>query len=115
MNLYEFTSRFRTDEEFKTWFSPLEQLLIATGTDRQSRQRVMKYGSVLLALIDTLDPNHILTARRDPWPNKLSIAVRKQLSYGTFREHLPFVKNPSAYFETKKKGGPRVRSVHLPK
>lgn len=97
MNLYEFTSRYKSEEQFKTWFSPLALLLESTMTDRKSRQRVMKYGVVLLALIDTLDPKHVLSARRDPWPNKLSNSVRKELFYGTFREHLPFVKNPSAY------------------
>jgi hypothetical protein len=106
MNLYEFTARYKSDEQFRTWFSPLALLLESTMRDRKSRQRVMKYGVVLLALIDTLDPKHILSAHRDPWPNKLSNSVRKELLYGTFREHLPFVENPSTYFQPTKKGGP---------
>src|SRR5437879_6093841 len=103
MNLYEFTSRYKTNEEFRTWFSPLAELLESTMKDRKSRQRVMKYGVVLLALIDTLDAKHVLSSRRDPWPNKLSNSTRKELIYGTFRQHLPFVKSPLTYVEEKKR------------
>jgi hypothetical protein len=106
MNLYEFTSQYKTNPDFRTWFSPLVQLLESTATDRKSGQRVMKYGVVLLALIDTLDSKHVLSSRRDPWPNKLTKASRKQLLYGTFRQHLPFVKRPFTYIQETKKGGP---------
>jgi hypothetical protein len=106
MNLYEFTSRYKSNEDFRAWFSPLAQLLESTMKDRKSRQRVMKYGVVLLALIDTLDPKHVLSSRRDPWPNKLTNGTRKELLYGTFRQHLPFVERPSAYVQGTKKGGP---------
>jgi len=113
MNLYEFTSRYKSDEPFRTWFLPLAQLLESTMRDRKSRQRVMKYGVVLLALINTLDPKHVLSSRRDPWPNKLSNAARKQLTYGTFREHLPFVENPSEYVQPQKKAARRsARFIH---
>jgi hypothetical protein len=103
MNLYEFTSRYEIDEQFKTWVSPLAQLLESTTNDRKSGQRLMKYGVVLLALIDTLDPKHVLSSRRDPWPNKLTNATRKQLLYGTFRQHLPFVERPLVYIQDKKR------------
>jgi hypothetical protein len=103
MNLYEFTSEYKSNPDFRTWFSPLAQLLESTMNDRKSRQRVMKYGVVLLALIDTLDPKRVLSSRRDPWPNKLTNGTRKELLYGTFRQHLPFVESPLTYVEEKKR------------
>lgn len=109
MNLYEFTSEYKSNPDFRTWFSPLAQLLESTTTDRKSGQRLMKYGVVLLALIDTLDPKHILSSRRDPWPNKLMNATRKQLLYGTFRQHLPFVDRPLVYIQEVKKRRPAER------
>lgn len=106
LNLFEFVSRIRTDPQFHLWFLPLEQLLAATARDKRIRQRILKYGVVLHALIDTLDAKHVLSNARDPWPNKLSEAVRKELSYGTFRKHLPFVEGYGRYLWPQKKGGP---------
>lgn len=105
MNLYEFTDRYQSNEEFRAWFAPLSQLFDSTAKDKSSRQRLLKYGVVLHALIDTQDPKHVVTTRRDPWPHKLSNAVRKELRYGTFGEHLPFV-TAERYLSAPKKGGP---------
>jgi len=105
MNLYEFSRRYRQDAEFREWFTPLAGLLERTGSDGKARQRLLKYGVVTHALTDTLDPNHVITTERDAWPNKLSDSTRKELAYGTFRTHLPFVRNSGRY-TGKKKGGP---------
>jgi hypothetical protein len=106
MNLFEFTGKYQSDEQFRAWFTPLSDLFVTTGKNKRSRQRILKYGSVVHALIDTQDPKHVVTTQRDPWPHKLSRAVRKELAYGTFKEHLTFVDEPEKYFAGKKKGGP---------
>jgi len=114
MNVYEFSDRYHTQENFRKWFRPLALLLDNSGRQVADRQRVLKYGVVLHALIDTLDAAHIVTVRRDPWPHKLSSAVRKQLAFGTFSQHLPFVPKWGAYTKAQKKGGPSGRGVHPP-
>jgi hypothetical protein len=105
MNLYQFSRRYQ-EPEFSRWFVPLADLLKSSGSDPKARQRLLKYGVVVHALIDTLDPAHIITARRDPWPNKLAAATRKELAYGTFKKHLPFVTAVGWYTLPKKQGGP---------
>jgi hypothetical protein len=102
MNLYQFSRRYKEDEEFRRWCAPLAELLEVGGADSKARQRLLKYGVVLHALIDTLDPTHVMTTARDPWPNKLTDATRKALAYGTFRTHLPFVQGVGRYTLPKK-------------
>lgn len=102
MNLYQFSRRYHQEPEFRRWFAPLAELLESSGSDPNARQRLLKYGVVIHALIDTLDPAHIMTARRDPWPNKLTEATRKELAYGTFGKHLPFVNAVGRYTLAKK-------------
>lgn len=106
MNLFEFAGKYHSDEQFRAWFAPLSDLLAATAKHKPSRQRILKYGCVVHALIDAQDPKHVVTTKRDPWPHKLSPAVRKELAYGTFKAHLTFVEEPERYFASKKKGGP---------
>lgn len=107
INLYEFAQRYQSDSAFRRWLSPMAEILESAGTDPAERQRILKYGTVVHALIDTLDPNHVVTTERDAWPNKLSPAVRKKLAFGTFREHLPFVPDVRKYTDPKKLEGPR--------
>lgn len=108
-NLYEFVCRYNDDDEFRRWCVPLAELLQTAGSDQKARQRLLKYGVVLHAFIDTLDPAHVITKARDPWPNKLTDATRKELAYGTFREHLPFVSGVGRYTLPQKQGGPHER------
>jgi hypothetical protein len=106
MNLYEFCDRYRSDEPFRAWFAPLVFMLEATGKDKTRRQTILKYGVVLHALIDTLDPDHVVTTKRDPWPSKLSHTTRKELEYGSFAVHLAFVKDARRYVFGQKKRRP---------
>lgn len=96
-NLYQFVRRYNEDDQFRLWCAPLTELLETAGSDQKARQRLLKYGVVLHAFIDTLDPTHVITNARDPWPNKLTDATRKELAYGTFRHHLPFVRGVGKY------------------
>jgi hypothetical protein len=109
INLYQFNQRYGEDDAFRRWCDPLAKLLESAGSDQKARQRLLKYGVVLHALIDTLDPTHVMTTARDPWPNKLTDATRKELAYGSFRQHLPFVKGVGRYTLPKKQGGPDER------
>ncbi|HEX7153465.1 MAG TPA: hypothetical protein VF618_18405 [Thermoanaerobaculia bacterium] len=107
MNLFEFASRYESDDKFRHWLTPLHDLLVATGRDPTSRHSVLKYGAVVHALVDTLDPAHIITSAEDKgWPNKMPPNVRAKLAMGTFRRRLDFVTNSHKYTEPQKKERP---------
>ena len=55
------------------------------------RQQLLQYGIVVHALIDTLDPTHVVTNKRPSYPNKLTKKTRNGLRYRVFRVYLQFV------------------------
>lgn len=63
----------------------------------QERQRLLQYGAVLHALIDTLDPKHHVTGNRPGWPNKLTKNSRRALRFRVFSVYLPFVRTKEKY------------------
>jgi hypothetical protein len=46
---------------------------------------------------DTLDSSHETTSDRPSYPNKLSKASRRDLTFRVFDQYLPFVENVSKY------------------
>lgn len=101
----EFVRAYERDEEFRRWFSPL--VLILTGLQHTSnRQRLLEYGVVLHALVDTLDDDHVVTGKRPSYPAKLSEKTRKDLRYRVFKVYLPFIADREKYLEgSRKRGG----------
>ena len=57
---------------------PLRDLLYETKY-RRARQRMLQYGVVIHALIDTLDRKHYTTKYRPPYPNKLTNRAKHEL------------------------------------
>ena len=96
----EFVEKYRSSEEFEKWFKPLLEI-ISKSKLRENRQKMLFYGSIMHALIDTLDPKHLITKFRPAWPNKLSKKGITDLKYRVFKEYLPFVKNPEEYYSKK--------------
>jgi len=91
----EFVERL-SSPEFGRWLLPLQQLLL-NSFDRRTRQHILLYGCVLHALIDTLDPKHLVTGDRPSYPNKLDEKSRRGLRYRIFGVYLKFVKNQTKY------------------
>jgi len=102
----EFVDRYLSSEEFRAWFEPLMDVLANLGHTGE-RQRLLSYGVILHALIDTLDSEHAVTRKRDGWPNKLTDRSTRDLRYRVFRTYLPFVAETNRYLRTQTKKRPR--------
>ena len=97
-----FVKRFETNEETRRWLFPLLHVLSRTR-HTSDRQRILQYGAVVHALIDTLDPDHLVTRSRPSYANKLTKRTWRDLKYRVFGTYLPFVPNPEKYFGSQKK------------
>lgn len=93
---YEFVNFYRSDLNIKEWFQPLLKLLNSID-DKKQRQKLLIYGVILHALIDTLDSDHKVTKDRNGWANKLTKQNCRDLKYRTFKIYLPFVSNVDKY------------------
>jgi len=102
INYIEFVQSFLSQDEFKRWFNPLVSVLSRINHTRE-KQRLLTYGVIINALIDTLDSEHLVTRNRPGWPNKLSNKSKKNLRYRIFKIYLPFVKNHNRYYTVTKK------------
>lgn len=78
------------------WLSPVIRFLSRTRHTYE-RQRILQYGIVVHAMIDTLDPDHVVTRNRPSYPHKLSKKSRNELKFRVFREYLSLVPNREKY------------------
>ena len=102
----EFVHRFLSSAEFQKWFHPLVSALNRINHTRE-KQRLLTYGVILHALIDTLDKNHLVTNKRPGWPNKLTTKSKRNLKFRVFRVYLPFVEKPDSYYVVRSSKGER--------
>ncbi len=93
-----FVERYRTDEDFRKWMQPAVRLLTRMK-HTSDRQRLLLYGAVLHALIDSLDGEHEVSRNRPSYANKLTKRTRRDLRYRVFGAYLTFVERPGKYFE----------------
>jgi hypothetical protein len=96
-----FVEQFESETRLRKWLQPLEQILRDCKLPR-ARQRVLQYGVVVHALIDTLDPKHLTTRERPGYPNKLSQRSKRELVGRVFGVYLPSVKDWAKYVGSKK-------------
>lgn len=96
ISFVRFVERWEDDERWRRWFSPLAHLVSRTN-HTSTRQDLLKYGAVLNAMIDRLDPDHRVTRARGPYPAKLSKKTRKDLRFRVFKVHLSFVADSRKY------------------
>lgn len=97
----EFVQRFLSQDEVRKWFEPLISTLTSID-DTRERQRLLKYGAIIHALIDTLDSSYLVTRKRPAWPNKLTSKSKRDLRFRVFRIYLPFVKEPERYLDSRR-------------
>lgn len=69
INFSDFVERYETGGQLRRWLLPFEQTLRDTSRGsakdrRRLRQRILQYGVVVHALLDTLDPKHRTTRER---------------------------------------------------
>lgn len=94
---FEFVRQFLASEEIRRWFQPLISVLSAINHTR-NKQRLLVYGAIIHALIDTLDSDHLVTSQRPGWGNKLTRKSKRDLQYRIFKIYLVFVKNSMRYY-----------------
>ncbi len=91
-----FVEEYERTERLRAWLEPLEKVLRETRYPR-ARRRVLQYGVVVHALIDTLDPRHYTTKKRPAYPNKLSRRAKRELIGRVFAIYLPDVRRLEKY------------------
>jgi hypothetical protein len=91
-----FVEQYEAISTLRGWMQPLEDVLRETKFPR-ARQRVLQYGVIVHALIDTLDPKHYTTKERPAYPNKLSRRAKRELTGRVFDTYLPDVRHPEKY------------------
>lgn len=96
MSFISFVRTYESDDTFRRWLSPLVTVLARMRHTRE-RQQLLQYWVVLHALIDTLDPEHIVTRDRPGLPHETSKTTWRALRFRVFGTYLRFVKNPEKY------------------
>lgn len=91
-----FVEQYEANESLKRWTQPLEDLIRETRY-RRTRARVLQYGIIIHALIDTLDPEHYTTKDRPAYPNKISRRARRELIGRVFGVYLREVRRTEKY------------------
>ena len=79
----DFVRRFEEDAEAQRWLAPLERAL-GRMEHTADRQRLLRYGIVVHAMIDTLDPEHEVSRDRRS-THKLSYRSWNELERRVFR------------------------------
>jgi hypothetical protein len=96
-----------TDARFREWLNIPMKLLVAARRDRELRQRLLVYGTVVQAMVDTLDSKHVATKPRPAFANKLSMKSRRALKVRVFDVYLPDVGKPETYYQPPETKAPR--------
>jgi hypothetical protein len=92
----EFVRVVETNEDARRWVAPLATIFGRTA-NTADRQQLLQYGVVVHAMIDTLDPAHVVTSARPSYPVKLTDKTRKDLKYRVFGVYLRFVTDTAKY------------------
>ena len=99
----DFVRRFEEEAQVQRWLKPVERTL-ERMQHTADRQRLLRYGIVVHAMIDTLDPEHDVSKDRRAYADKLSYKSWNELERRVFRVYLKFVKETQKYL-----GPPRRR------
>jgi hypothetical protein len=100
---FEFGEKYLSSETYRAWFAPLVVTLERLQHTRE-RQRLLVYGTVLHAFVDTLDTARAVTRGRPTWANKLSVRSRRDLQFRVFPLYLPFVKSARRFYRPESRG-----------
>ena len=106
--IVDFTRIVGEDPHLSFWLAPLKAELQNINI-KKMRQRILVYGVVLHAMIDTLDEKHASTHVRTPQPNKLSVASTRTIKHLVFARYLKGIGAVNRYTGQKK----RVPAEHI--
>lgn len=96
INFVQFHKLYLADAAVRSWIAPLV-LILKELENEDIRQKMLQFGAILHALIDTLDRKHHVTRDRPGLPNKLSKKSKIALHYRVFGIYLSFVKRQEKY------------------
>ena len=96
VSFVKFVRLLNNDEEVQRWTTQVVHFLQRMGHTSE-RQRLLTYGIVIHAMIDTLDPNHQVSRERVSYPTKLSKRSWRDLKYRVFGQYLTFVCDQQKY------------------
>ncbi len=85
--IIDFTRVIEQEPHFSSWLAPLKTELKNIHV-KKTRQRLLVYGVVLHAMIDTLDSKHVSTHVRKPHPNKLTLTSKRTIKHLAFARYL---------------------------
>jgi hypothetical protein len=102
----KFVQTLEDDERSRRWLDPVAVVLTRTHHTSE-RQKLLQYGAIVHAMVDTLDPNHLVTRERPSYPNKLSRRSWRDLKYRVFGRYLPFVDSHKYLGPSKADGVPK--------
>lgn len=91
--------------DISRWLAPLANLL-SKATHTTERQMLLQYAVVVHAMIDTLDPDYLVSSDRPAIPGKLTKHTWRGLRYRVFGKYLNFVRNTEKYI-----GRPKNRTA----
>ena len=98
ISFLRFMRMLGSSDEAQAWMEQVSSFLFRTGQGHtRDRQKLLAYGAVLHAMIDTLDPRHRVSHERSSYPEKLSKKTWRDLRYRVFGRYLDFVKNTEKY------------------
>lgn len=106
----EFVRLASTDSEVSRWLGSLLEV-IRHGWHTEKKQKLLLFGAVAHAMIDTLDGDHAVTKKRPAIPNKLTYRTWKNLRYMVFGVYLKFVRDQEKYLGPPKSKGPKGKVV----
>jgi hypothetical protein len=96
IGLVDFSNHLDQDPSMRNWLQPLSD--VVTGVrNKRVRQRVLVYGVVVHALIDTLDSDRHSSHTRPSYPNKLSKHSRNDIRFRVFGRYLKQVRDTRKY------------------
>lgn len=96
MSYVDFVESYESGSSLTRWLQPLLHALSRTHHATE-RQRLLQYGIIVHALIDTIDSEHHVTRDRPSWAAKLTRKSWKALNFRVFGVYLKFVKDRNKY------------------
>jgi len=101
MTLNEFMQEIEKPETPLTkWINALEVSMLNVS-NKVHRQRILRFGVIVAALIDQFDSKHKTVRRRDIYINKLSPRSRIIIEQDLIGHYLKFLDNKTMYYQKK--------------
>jgi hypothetical protein len=94
----ELARLYDSDPHAHAWINVPLGILASAGGNKDMRQKVLLYGTVIHGMIGTLDPNHESTKNRRSFANKLSLNSKRDLKFRVFSVYVRGVANAKKYF-----------------